>query len=76
MCRDAIVNLLTALPARHEQTLETEAALGSALSASLAALVSTLAVDYNPCAHWGEGRSRRSSSRFRQYNTHYRRWRA
>ncbi|KAH9917662.1 sec24-like protein [Epithele typhae] len=36
--RDAIVNLLSALPARHEQTLEREAALGSALTASLAAL--------------------------------------
>ncbi|KAH9886074.1 sec24-like protein [Cubamyces lactineus] len=36
--RDAIVDLLTTLPMRHDQTLETEAALGSALAASLAAL--------------------------------------
>ncbi|KAI0367684.1 sec24-like protein [Pilatotrama ljubarskyi] len=36
--RNAIVELLTTLPLRHEQTLETESALGSALSASLAAL--------------------------------------
>ncbi|CDO77071.1 hypothetical protein BN946_scf184473.g15 [Trametes cinnabarina] len=36
--RDAVVDLLTTLPIRHEQTLETEAALGSALAASLAAL--------------------------------------
>ncbi|KAI0642552.1 sec24-like protein [Trametes meyenii] len=36
--RNAIVDLLTTLPMRHEQTLEVEAALGSALSASLAAL--------------------------------------
>ncbi|RPD55953.1 sec24-like protein [Lentinus tigrinus ALCF2SS1-6] len=36
--RDAIVKLLTALPTRHEQMFDTEAALGSALSASLAAL--------------------------------------
>ncbi len=38
--RDAITNLLTALPSRHEQSFETEAALGSVLSAGLAALVS------------------------------------
>ncbi|TFK84659.1 sec24-like protein [Polyporus arcularius HHB13444] len=36
--RDAIIDLLTALPTRHEQTVENEVALGSALSASLAAL--------------------------------------
>ncbi|KAI0739143.1 hypothetical protein C8Q80DRAFT_1241672 [Daedaleopsis nitida] len=36
--RNAITDLLTALPKRFEQTYETEAALGSALSASLAAL--------------------------------------
>ncbi|OSD01370.1 sec24-like protein [Trametes coccinea BRFM310] len=36
--KDAIVDLLTTLPIRHEHTLETEAALGSALAASLAAL--------------------------------------
>ena len=39
-CRDTIYNLLMALASRHEQTFETESALGSALSASLAALVS------------------------------------
>ncbi|KAI8976654.1 sec24-like protein [Trametes punicea] len=38
--RDAVVDLLTTLPLRHEHTLETQAALGSALAASLAALVS------------------------------------
>ncbi|TBU39840.1 sec24-like protein [Dichomitus squalens] len=36
--RDAIYNLLSALPSRHEQIFEIESALGSALSASLAAL--------------------------------------
>ncbi|KAL1946226.1 hypothetical protein VTO73DRAFT_15353 [Trametes versicolor] len=36
--RNAIVDLLTTLPMRHEQTFETEAALGSAFAAGLAAL--------------------------------------
>nr|QIE48582.1 hypothetical protein [Trametes gibbosa] len=36
--KDAIVDLLTTLPMRHEQTFENEAALGSALVAGLAAL--------------------------------------
>ncbi|KAM5536129.1 hypothetical protein V8D89_010228 [Ganoderma adspersum] len=36
--RNAITNLLAALPLRHEQRHETKAALGSALSAGLAAL--------------------------------------
>ncbi|KAI0764559.1 sec24-like protein [Trametes elegans] len=36
--RDALIDLLTTLPIRHEQTLETESALGSAFAASIAAL--------------------------------------